>query len=400
MMLTTTDDPREVEQCYQLGCSVYITKPIDFSRFAETLHRLGLFVQIVKIITTQFPPQKGKLMTILIIDDDHRHSDCCGEVESPSYQTISPAHGTKPGLSEANTPKMVLDYGLPDMNGRTFIAELQQRTKIVPPFIVATGQGDERVAVEMMKLGARDYVVKDFHFLDVLPEIIRRVDQEIKNEQKLKRAEDAWRESEARFRAAFLISPDSININRMSDGLYIEVNEGFLRILGYERDEVIGRTSLELNIWDNPADRDRMVEGLKVNGYVENLEASFRRKDGSIRYGLMSARTITLNEEQCIISITRDITERRRIQQEKEKLQAELLQSQKMESLGQLAGGIAHDFNNILGAYYRLCRIGNDENSRRRMIYTPIWNTSSTRRTGPRLSSGKFWPSAANRCWR
>ena len=49
MMLTTTDDPREVEQCYQLGCSVYITKPIDFSRFAETLHRLGLFVQIVKI---------------------------------------------------------------------------------------------------------------------------------------------------------------------------------------------------------------------------------------------------------------------------------------------------------------------------------------------------------------
>lgn len=49
MMLTTTDDPREVEQCYQLGCSVYITKPIDFSKFAETLHRLGLFVQIVKI---------------------------------------------------------------------------------------------------------------------------------------------------------------------------------------------------------------------------------------------------------------------------------------------------------------------------------------------------------------
>lgn len=49
IMLTTTDDPREVEQCYQLGCSVYITKPIDFSKFAETLHRLGLFVQIVKI---------------------------------------------------------------------------------------------------------------------------------------------------------------------------------------------------------------------------------------------------------------------------------------------------------------------------------------------------------------
>jgi CheY-like chemotaxis protein len=49
MMLTTTDDPREVEECYQLGCSVYITKPVNFGQFAETLHRLGLFVQIVTI---------------------------------------------------------------------------------------------------------------------------------------------------------------------------------------------------------------------------------------------------------------------------------------------------------------------------------------------------------------
>ncbi len=49
MMLTTTDDPREVEVCYQLGCNLYITKPIDFSKFAETLKRLGLFIQIVKV---------------------------------------------------------------------------------------------------------------------------------------------------------------------------------------------------------------------------------------------------------------------------------------------------------------------------------------------------------------
>lgn len=49
MMLTTTDDPREVETCYHLGCNLYITKPIDFSKFAETLKRLGLFIQIVKV---------------------------------------------------------------------------------------------------------------------------------------------------------------------------------------------------------------------------------------------------------------------------------------------------------------------------------------------------------------
>jgi CheY-like chemotaxis protein len=49
MMLTTTDDPREVEKCYALGCNIYITKPVNFSKFAETLKRLGLFIQVVKV---------------------------------------------------------------------------------------------------------------------------------------------------------------------------------------------------------------------------------------------------------------------------------------------------------------------------------------------------------------
>lgn len=49
IMLTTTDDPREVEECYRLGCNMYITKPVDFNRFAETLKRLGLFIQIVNV---------------------------------------------------------------------------------------------------------------------------------------------------------------------------------------------------------------------------------------------------------------------------------------------------------------------------------------------------------------
>jgi len=49
IMLTTTDDPREIEQCYKIGCNVYITKPVDFLKFTETLKRLGLFMQIIKL---------------------------------------------------------------------------------------------------------------------------------------------------------------------------------------------------------------------------------------------------------------------------------------------------------------------------------------------------------------
>ena len=84
-----------------------------------------------------------------------------------------------------------------------------------------------------------------------------------------------------------------------------------------------------------------LVQGLREKGFYENLEACFRRKDGSIGTGLMSARVISLNGIPHIISITRDITERKRMEEE-------LLKADKLESVGILAGGIAHDFNNIL----------------------------------------------------
>lgn len=119
------------------------------------------------------------------------------------------------------------------------------------------------------------------------------------------------RESEEKFKLAFITSTDSININRLSDGLYIEINDGFTRITGYTADDVIGKTSLEINIWENHEDRNRLVKGLRENGQVENLEAKFKMKDGRIIYGLMSASIILLNNEPHILSITRDITKRK-----------------------------------------------------------------------------------------
>ena len=115
--------------------------------------------------------------------------------------------------------------------------------------------------------------------------------------------------SEDRFLTAFNTSPDSININRLTDGLYIDVNQGFTSLTGYKREEVIGKTSLEINIWSNPEDRDRLLEGLKKNGFVKNLEAKFLLKDGTIKTGLMSAKIIMLNEVPHILSVTREIEE-------------------------------------------------------------------------------------------
>jgi PAS domain S-box-containing protein len=121
-------------------------------------------------------------------------------------------------------------------------------------------------------------------------------------------AHENMRESEEKYRAAFMTSPDSVNINDM-DGLYVDVNEGFLRLTGFTREEVIGRLSSEINIWAIPEDRAKLVKGLAETGTVKDLETIFRLKDGSLKNGSMSARVITLNNKPHILSITRDITE-------------------------------------------------------------------------------------------
>lgn len=127
----------------------------------------------------------------------------------------------------------------------------------------------------------------------------------------LKLAEEELIKSEEKFRKAFVTSPDSININRFDDGLYVSINKGFTKIMGYTEQDVIGKTSIELNIWKDPNDRKRLIEGLEAKGEVENLEATFVSKNGEILYGMMSAAIIDLSGVQHILSITRDITDKK-----------------------------------------------------------------------------------------
>lgn len=116
--------------------------------------------------------------------------------------------------------------------------------------------------------------------------------------------------SEAKFATAFRTGPDAVNINRLDDGMYLDVNEGFTALTGYTPADVEGKSSADIRIWDNPADRDRLVACLRSEGVVRNLEAVFRHKDGSMITTLMSAQIIDIDGERCILSVTRDISER------------------------------------------------------------------------------------------
>jgi PAS domain S-box-containing protein len=130
----------------------------------------------------------------------------------------------------------------------------------------------------------------------------------------LKLAEERAGKSEEKFKKAFLTSPDSVNINRLSDGMFISINEGFTKILGYSEEDVIGKTSIELNIWADPENRATLSKELQEKGRVENFEAIFRKKDGNFVNGSMSASLIDLEGVPHILNITRDITARKKIE--------------------------------------------------------------------------------------
>ena len=149
------------------------------------------------------------------------------------------------------------------------------------------------------------------------------------------RAEEALRASENKFSKAFLSSPDSIILSAIEDGRYLEVNDSFLRDTGYQREEIIGFTSLERDIWASPAERERLVQALRLNGSVRNLEAQYRRKSGELRDALVSAEVIELETgRKHLLSVVRDITENKQANRLLQKSQASLETAQAIAHLG------------------------------------------------------------------
>jgi PAS domain S-box-containing protein len=139
-----------------------------------------------------------------------------------------------------------------------------------------------------------------------------------------KRAEEALRESEEKFTRAFRATPSALVISTLAEGRYIEVNESFERTTGYRRGEVIGRTSLELNIWETPEARTRFLQRIQEEGRVHDLEDTFRSKSGELLVGLLSAEIIEIGGEQCLLILANDITERKRMENEIRALNADL----------------------------------------------------------------------------
>ena len=169
--------------------------------------------------------------------------------------------------------------------------------------------------VTLLSFSAKSYrfiasaIASRFENLELIEKVQSVNDRLYREIAERKLAQETLRESEEKFRLAFRTSPDSMNLNRLSDGMYLDISDSFTKIMGYTPDDVIGKSSVELNIWQDAEDRERLVAGLKSAGFVENLEAKFLGRNGRIITGLMSACVLRIKQEDVILSITRDIND-------------------------------------------------------------------------------------------
>jgi PAS domain S-box-containing protein len=141
-----------------------------------------------------------------------------------------------------------------------------------------------------------------------------------------KEAEAQARQSEERFSKAFRASPMAISITRLSDGLFADVNDSFLHLLDYSREEVLGRTALDLNIFPTDAERAKLIQSLREQGELRDVEMATRTKSGEEIHVLFSTEIIELDGESYALATILDITDRKRAEEEILKLNAELEQ--------------------------------------------------------------------------
>ncbi len=204
----------------------------------------------------------------------------------------------------AHYDAIISDYLMPEMDGIAFLKGIRERYPDMP-FILFTGRGREEVVIEAINNGADFYLQKGGDPKAQFAELSHKVMQAVKR----RKAEKDLLESEQRFSKVFHANPAIAGLSDLATGRYIDVNEAFLKRLLYTRDEVIGKTSLELNIL-TPDKRDELIQALRTNGHLHNYETKIRAKNGNVLHVLVSGDIIRSGAQEFLLIQAVDITER------------------------------------------------------------------------------------------
>jgi len=265
-------------------------------------------------------------MNILLIEDDLGLVELItAMLEELGFSIMSATSGVEAiaHLKKQTPDLMLLDYSLPDINGKELIETLIKQQTTLPPFIITTGQGDERIAVDMMKLGAMDYLIKDMLFLEKLPDVVKRVIKEIESDDKLKQAEEKIRvaEEENKIKANFYLNI----INTMGDAVFVKddqsrlllVNDAFCKLFDLSGDEIIGKTLAE-DVSQEERERFLMLDKQVITEGKDNItEETLTVRNGKTKtISTRKTRYIDNHGERFLVGVIRDLTERRNLERQ------------------------------------------------------------------------------------
>jgi PAS domain S-box-containing protein len=311
-------------------------------------------------------------MRILYVVDEPRDADLTRRLLSqyaPQFtlETVATQDDAMARINGQEAPSFDLvltDLRLPDGDGLSLLSYIRERA-LPLAVVVITGTGDEETAVAVLKAGADDYVAKRNNYLDRLPLTLesalhryrtlasrhaRPIAGIADDITERKHTQEALQISEERFAKAFHRTSDALSISRESDSRIIEVNEGWVKLFGYSREEAVERTPLELNVYVNEADRQSLSELRSRQGFVRDLEMEMYTKAREVRQVSVSAETTVIGGEPCFITIARDLTKQRRTEEALFKAEAELAHVDRVTTMGELAASIAHEVNQPLTA--------------------------------------------------
>jgi PAS domain S-box-containing protein len=163
--------------------------------------------------------------------------------------------------------------------------------------------------------------------------------QSIRDISDRKQAEEDLRYAEERFGKAFMVSPMPMSISSKEDGIFLDVNDSYLQTAGYIREEMIGRSSLELNLWNDPGDRAEILRRLRNDEKVRDVEIKYCTKQSQIRLALLSMEPMLLKDAECLVTMFFDITEHRQMEKD-------LARLDRLNLIGEMAASIGHEIRN------------------------------------------------------